>query len=848
MRNLRTGDTLIRLALACMAGVFAAPGLAQESTMESPPPAEEAPPSASPPAAAETPPDVIPVQAVRQAEEESPAATTEDAVQLDAVMVTVGKRAQALDQVAGSVSALGGKELEGLKAQSLGDYLKRVPGVVLVDRGADGGQPIIRGIATSTDAFGSQFTQLPVGIYVDDMPFTDLFVPLSVPDLNPFDLERVEVLKGPQGTLFGSGALAGAIRYIPQKPKLSTWEGKLGATHFYDSQSEGLSPVYAGALNIPLLQDDAAVRIVGLLRRSDGRIDEYSGEGDEVGPLVARDVDKVRQPTGRALVQWNLTERFNLSALYFTQETRQLEGSNADNPRGFDRVDQYSSVRESGVSGLNLSLRYRFDWAELLSSSNLQAKDIINHQQAATGQADPNGDSDGDGGANGPGTEDFGINDAIRAAIDGTIDTFFQEFRLTSLDGADWQPYDWTSLRWLAGISYQRSDQYILQETAAKAVEALVLPLQRFGGGLGLLPIEGPTGPVDGTTNLSVITAEFGAVATEKSIYGEIIASLFEDWELTLGARLFETALDSAGYLAGAQATALDGGSTRSNFAYQTRERGVNPKISLRYLLSDSTQIYALAAKGFQFGGVQLNPPLAALSLAERESFEPYKSSVLWNYEIGLRTQWFGRKLQWDITAFRLDWTDLQLTVRKPLVPGGEGAGLTVGFTENVSAARSHGVETALSLTPLRGLNFTSSVAWISARTTEDYQSNLGDIPAGTRLPASPRFQMSNVLSYSQPFELWGAWEAGLNASHSRIGGSYNDLIYSRPQGDYQSYDAGLSLRRLGERFEPDLSVSMINITDERGVTGVDYGPGARDSGYYFIPPRTLVLSLGVKF
>ena len=208
----------------------------------------------------------------------------QDVLDLDDFVVRAGKRGLAIEETPGSVEAISGDKLESMKAQKLSDFLKLVPGVVLTERGADQNIPVIRGISSSNSGTGNQFSPLTVGIYVDDMPFTDLYVPFSQPDVNPFDLESVEILKGPQGTLFGSGALSGAIRYILKKPAPYLWEGKLGATFTSTDESNGLSPVYAGALNIPVF-DGAALRVVGVSREHSGLYDDIDRELEDQDKL-----------------------------------------------------------------------------------------------------------------------------------------------------------------------------------------------------------------------------------------------------------------------------------------------------------------------------------------------------------------------------------------------------------------------------------------------------------------------------------------------------------------------------------------------------------------------------------
>ena len=754
---------------------------------------------------------------------------------LEEIVVTAGKRGIAVDELAGSAKAIMGTDLEDMKAQKLSDFLKLVPGVVLTERGADQNIPVIRGISSSNAGTGNQFSPLAVGIYVDDMPFTDLFVPFSQPDVNPFDLQAVEILNGPQGTLFGSGALSGAIRYVLNKPVLDTWEGKLSATYTFNDQSEGLSPVYAGAVNVPVGQD-AALRFVGVSRENSGMYDDVD-RGLE-------DQDKLDQTTLRMLGVWQPTDRLKLSGFYFDQDSEQGQGY-ANNPMDFYREGSGTGKILSAFSGTNFLLNYEFDAFTFQSSSNYQTKDVeVSALGPVSVGSQQTGDPDGDGGYNGPGTEDAGLYDVTSGYLLSHTNTFFQEFRLYTPPGGDWVATDWLSLNWIAGLAYQRSEQSYEQDS--DLVDGIV-PIVGLIDLLPVFPLDTPAGPVAGSQDTSYLYAELDSVAEEISIFGEATARLWEDWELTLGARLYKTELDAAGFLSGIQIIALDAGNVRTQSQSGVSEQGINPKFSLRYLFNDNVQTYVLAARGFQFGGVQLNPPVTALALADPANFDSFESSTLWNYEIGLRTEFFDRALRFDITAFYLDWKDMQITVRKPLIDTPATQNIyEVGFIENVGSAESKGVEAALSVKPAEGVTFTTSAYWGHAKTTEFFASSAGDVPSGSRLPNSPNFQMSNVLTYAT--EAWGGWHTTYGLTHSHIGKAYNDLFYTREVGGYDTVDVSFSMVQPRWELMPELTVSLVNVGDVRGVASVSGGRTSSNYAYYFTRPRSLIMSLGLKF
>jgi iron complex outermembrane recepter protein len=758
--------------------------------------------------------DSIPVEPLR---EEAPvlpeaAAGAGGATQLDSIEVTASKRVKTLRDLPGSVGAIRGADLEAMQAQGLQDYLKLVPGVSFADRGNDTSVPIIRGIASE---IGFGFTAQSTGIFLDDMPFADLLGPQSLPDLNPFDLERVEVLKGPQGTLFGSGALAGAVRYITQKPKHSVWESKASHTMLTTRGGGGASHSTAAAFNIPLFGNDAALRVVGLSRRDAGLYDMSAT--DDTGEFLRNepDADRLRQTSWRALGSWNAADDLKVSALYFAQRSHADDESTAgqaDRP-AMDFVP-FANPTDYEFQGGNLTATYDLGWASLLSSSNQLTKytRTLNHQEWLLGLEHQN------------------QNEFYNQLI-GEVDGFTQELRLTSPDdGSAWE--------WVGGISYLRYKGSIFQYS----------------------PLPGPRSPPpDRPEDVSALEraaaflfATIDTVGTEQAVFGEVTRSIGEHWEATLGARLYETRLVADTVLAGAQITALTLEPESRNH-FEPESSGFNPKFSVRYEHSRNLQWYALAAKGFQFGGVQLNPPVTLFVQSAEQagfSFGPYESSQLWNYETGLRTEWLDRRLRFDVGLFYLDWKDLQLTVTVPVSP----TELTFAVIANVGRAHSQGVEAALEIIPFPGAKWISSAAWIEAETDVEFDrdNSQGPVPAGTRLPGTPRFAWSNVLSYERALPYFDSWTFAPVLTHSHVGSSPDAIRPTGTIGGYDSFDARLTFSRSGSRFLPEFSVGVTNLTDVHVPTfhtqATQQTSGEDFDFYHFLQPRTVILNLSMKY
>jgi outer membrane receptor protein involved in Fe transport len=821
---------------------MATPALAQETTgtEPEPPPEEAAPPeqppepspepSAAPettapePEAAAPQPELqtIPVQA-----EEQPVAPSRDAVQLDTIEVTSDKRIKSQRDIPGSVAAIRGQDLEKIRAQGMADFMKLVPGVVLTDRGS--GQQIvtIRGITSSTAVLGAQFTALTTGLYLDEMPFNDLFVPLLVPDLNPFDLERVEVLKGPQGTLFGASALAGAVRYIFQKPEFGVWKSKVQSTVMDTKLTGDPSWTNAAALNVPI-GDSIALRGVGLYRERSGLYDvrpQGSNTRNE------DNVDSLEQVTGRILASWDVNERLKTSAFWFQQNATQPELNIGSQNRERYRPERndvpFPSELEQNFGGGNLVTTYDFDAMRLLYTGNYLDKYYFNEDHNERGLLIGNQQQ----------TTSYNL---IRGKVNGST----HELRVMSPESGDAGDWDW-----LAGVAYMSYRQNVFQyfDTGDPNEAQFQNPPRN--------PDDVP--PADQLS--SVLWAVIDGDGTEKAVFGEATRRLGDYWEATLGLRWFDTQLLSSTILRGAEIMALFPGATEKVDKYDARERGLNPKASLRYLHNQNVQAYVLAAKGYQFGGFQLNPPVVGLQAAtERRGFTfgPYKSSDLWNYEVGIRTEWLDRRLRFDVAAFYLDWKDLQLTVTVPVnprpipVPGQGDTNVGFGVIVNVGRAHSEGLEVALQALPFSGAVFTTTATWVSALTDEafDHEAPQGPVPAGTRLPAAPRFQWANQFAYEHALPFFTEWTGGFQLTYAFIGEAPNSIRPQQNVGGYGTLDGRVTLATQRWAYVPEIGIGVNNITDTRGVTSSGGAANSSQQSNFFIQPRTTLLTLGWDF
>lgn len=732
-----------------------------------------------------------------------PEASMPNPVKLDEVVVTVTKRAQAVRNIPSSIEVLKGEKLEKLGIRKLKDIFALVPGVNMQDEiGGLQRKISVRGAGPDTG------TNQTVGSVFGDIPISDPYGSATIVDPNPWDMSTVEILKGPQGSLFGATSLAGLIRYVPNYPKLGEWEGK--SFYEYAMQERGSSePSLGAAVNVPV-GDSLAFRASGIFQKTPGLIDSNNPARQQ------EDVDTGQSWNGRVMGLWQPTEKFTVNAWY-TQEERRKDDLSivtfAD--ASFAREDApTASPIINGYRLGTLDLRYAFDWATLVS--------LTGHQQK---EADTDIDTS------------YLVQPLARAGVSflRTVqrvqtEGLLQELRLVSPDDR--------RFTWVAGAYYSRFNASIrgrlLVANPALTPVLSAIPLDQLGALLPL-PLLSTVLPLIGTDGVAASDNGYDPLkAEERALYGEANYDFTDEFRLTLGSRLYRTSVN--GVMIARGATASNNGASPG-----TSEKGWSPKAALTYRPSRDLMLYGTVSRGFQFGGFNLP------TLPRPDVPLSFKSSSLWNYELGFRSDWFQRKLRFDITAFFLDWKNPQISQKTD-----DGVGL---YVDNVGGSHNIGFEgTFRWKTPLRGLTVEQTAAYIEARTSTPFTDSSGnEIPEGTTFPSSPFVQAVTTLSYSREL---GGFLGQIALINSHQGKSYTNIAHTTAVGDYNLLGATVSLGR-NELPGATLSVSVNNILNaEELAAGFGPAPGesaplnttVADSSYVYTPPRSVVLRLALEF
>ncbi|HEY1077109.1 MAG TPA: TonB-dependent receptor, partial [Fontimonas sp.] len=739
--------------------------------------------------------------------EQPPAAATEAprATQLEEIVVTATKRSQSLRDIPASISAFNGQDLENEGKMGLADYLEETPGVTLNTLSPGLVRVSIRGISTDANPLGG--IPSPTGILIGDTAFSDPYVSNVQPDLSAFDLSTVEVLKGPQGTLFGGAALAGAIRYVLQEPMMGQWQ--LRAFSQYLNPEEGGDAFTSGvAVNAPLYEDQLALRAAYVKRN-------YPGVTDISREPRQEDVDEGSGEQYRGILSWQPTTSLGIKLTHLQQDYSTPNAATTADTR--DRRENDKRVQPQPVNNEftldSLEIGYDFEAMKLTSLSSYVTKDLFIF-------------SDSTAGLYGPPPENFPTALAAFGTIIDDSEAFAQEVRLQSTDGDDFQ--------WLVGAYYYDFKVMFELITDLNAHQALIGNGSLLDRLLGGLPVD--LGNLyDETTLLYALS---NTEATETAVFFDLSDRYWDRLELSAGARLYTTEVNGGFIGKGVVARASNNGQNINFSANALKEDGVSPKLSATLHFTPDVSMYALASRGFRFGGVQSIPSTPGNGVPA-----VYKSDTLWNYELGLRTSWLDNTLRFDITAFYIDY-------KNPQIQQATDALLPLNFTSNVGAAVSSGFEAGLRwLTPLPGLVMTINGGLTDSHTTEDFVAADGTaVPAGAQMPGAAESQYSVALNYlSNP----GILTTGLNLDYSYVGKGYGDITHQHEINDFGTLNGSVVLGTDAWDFRPQLALGISNILDETGVKGgtrADPIAGAAYDTFLLNMPRTYSVRLSLEF
>lgn len=677
-------------------------------------------------------------------------AEQQGAYKLEDILVTAQKKEQSIQDVPMSISAFGAAAIERNGLRDLNDYGTRVPnlsfGATAESRSASQLAIAIRGVV------GTGTT----GFYVDDVP-----VPASI---NPqvMDLERIEVLRGPQGTLYGARSMGGTVRLITRQPELNDTSGSIRARV---SATTGGDLGYRadGLVNVAVTPDRFALRMLAYGMDEGGFLDRAASPAAPVQFPTHRNIDDSRTYGGRiaGLLSFRNGDVTVLPA--FQAERREFDGRsyadvdarNRTNLRAFD-IDEPGWTEWKLAS---LTIRYAAPYGEFTSATSyfdLSGKDTEDASEFLSTVF-----CQFIGMCNDPG-------DMLPGPLDAydDVEAFAQEVRFSSRFAG---PFNFT-----AGAFYQDSDKGVTF----------------------------PPGPFPFPSSTPIVPNVFSLNQTQQvkelALFAEVTADVTEDLALIAGARYFDNQYDFS---------SIQGGVFGAPFPLtgESSESGVTPKFGLQYQFSEDRMLYATAAQGFRIGGVNMFPAdvcaedLANLGLTASE-LGNYDSDTLWSYEAGLRSSWPESRVVFNVAGYYIDWEDVQQTI-----------GLSCGFPAMVNAGqgRIQGFEADLSWAAAAGLVVNLGVGYADSEITDN--GGVQAVAEGTPVQNAPKWTGSAAIDYDLQA---GNLPVYLHADYAYVGQSVNarnsaPFFRTRPSYSIVNLRAGVTLG------EWEVGLFVENATDE---------------------------------
>lgn len=690
------------------------------------------------------------------------------------IVVTATKRRETISRIAAPVSAITGEQLAKANANSLADYITRLPGVVFNDYQPGVSEVVIRGVAATTYHEQGQTT---TGYYLNEVQIVEPGFPIGIPDVDTFDLDRVEVLRGPQGTLFGSSTLGGLVNYIakvadPTRIDAAA-EGLIGSTK---NASGTLN--YAGKtmVNIPIIQDKLAVRVMALQRYDAGYIDNLGTGKQGTNDFRTRGL--------RGSIVATPAEGTTITYLSTYQDTRLDDQTYITSASALTRNTPRAEPQKTSffLNSLRLDQDLRFATLTVLGS--------VDKKTNYTFFTDPygyvTGIFTGPDAAYGPGH--------ARANIK-TI-----EARLASPDDG--------RFRWLIGTSYLRARKSSYDQIFAPGAEAYIdAHPDAFGGVSGALLAPGDQ--IYGYLANS-INEDFG-------IFGEARYKFTDTLELTAGGRYYHTV--AKGDVTN-QHGFVSGSTTDLSGSVNQKDSGFTPKVTLSWTPTAKLLAYATFSEGYRVGGI--NPNAGLLPSIPNS----YGADKVYNYEAGTKFSTLDNRLTIDASVFHINWRNIQA---REFGPGPN----YFSYVINAASAHITGVEFAGAVKITRQLGFSTNVTYQDAKLSKFLPDNYGPgYPSGTRLPGASHWTIANNVTLDLP-DL--PFAPSFELAHRYL--SKAPVAFGNPstRGGFNLFDARASI---GLMRKVRLLGFVDNVFDKRGVLS---GPfTAQTSPAYSVTrPRT---------
>ena len=762
-------------------------------------------------------------------------------VMLETITVTAMLREQELFDVPFSIAAPTAQVLRSRGVDNIEAIAANVAGFSVQNLGPGQSQMAIRGASSGQIARDQPGVKEEVGAYLDGSPIS---LSLFTPDLDLFDISRVEVLRGPQGTLFGSGSLAGTVRYISNEPEIgvSSVFGEVGGS-WIDGGGPGSNAKLG--FNVPL-GDKAAFRVAGYSNRLGGYMDAV-----QPNLQVQKDVNGGDRTGFRAAVRLTPNERLSIIPRVVFQRVKM---------DGWNRIDAFNilanpftTTRPAVTLGerqlftqieepftddfllADVNLQYDFGPVSLTSVTSYVSRDVLVVRDAGALTSSITGGSIGL--AENIYTLDAPLDDATTSKV------WTQELRLSGAEGP---------LQWLVGGFYSNNQRDYGQSL-------LVAGFEDLSG----IPTEGLRAARD-----VLFFSDLAYDLKQIAVFGEATVSLSDRLDLTAGLRYYDFNEEREQIFDGIFGND-DNGNSLVSVPGATDANGLAPRFIASFRATDGVTVNAQASRGFRLGGINdpLNVPLCTpqdlQTFSGRDSWE---DETAWNYEVGVKSQLMDGRASINLSAFNMDITDLQVIVT--------AGSCSSRLVFNVPKARSRGLEVEVTATPSEYFDFSVSASLNdselrSTLTSTDLAgtvSVVSGIEEGNRLPSVPQVEVAGAATYQ--WQVDAESRAFVTGSFQYVGSRFTQIDdHAAGVGtvDLTSFEAGGGatiggpLTQTTFTFDPKLpSYNLVNVrvglirdeweialyvnnlTDERAFLALDRERGTLARvGYLTNQPRT---------
>ena len=760
--------------------------------------------------------------------------------QLEEVLVTATKREASIQDLPFSVNAQSEQEIQRQNATSLEDLSRNVAGLTIQNLGPGQSQVAIRGVSAGQIVRDQPGVKEQVGVYLDESVIS---LSLFTPDIDLYDLNRVETLRGPQGTLFGSGSIGGTVRFITNQPQTDEFSGKIEAdANTVDDGSSGGH--LKGAVNIPM-SDTVALRLVGYGTQYPGYIDALGENGRK-----SDDVNDGERYGGRAALRWDATDNLTITprVLYQNLETdgfaRQEVYNLYANPYTttrpaieLDEREQYLQLEEAfedETTIADLVVNWGLDSLDITYVGSYTEREILVSRDASA--------------LTGSVSVDLGYPDSavlypsnLRDTTD--LEQWTHELRFTSNgDGP---------LQWVVGGFYSDTDRDYAQRLPTPGYDAVTDAV------LG----EGTSEAVSNGFGVdSPFNSDLAYTVEQTAVFGEINYAFTDRLDVTLGGRWYDfednRSITSGGLFANGDTNAKD----------ETSSDGFTPRIMASYDISDEVTLNAQASEGFRLGGVNdpLNPGLCSpQDEITYGPFQQFDDETLWNYEIGFKSTFDNISV--NAAIFYTDIEDLQVNL--------DAGGCSSRVAVNVPEAHTLGGEVEMDAYLTDAFRVTFAGSYVEAEFDSDVlDANGVPLPGlqdGNRIASVPEWQFSIGATYTFAGML-GAEESFVSAWWQMVGERYTqpgdqnsgagDFAHGLPFGgatgdevtsiDLELDDYSLVNINAGLVYDAwDLMLYVDNVTDENADLSFNRERGGRARLAYFTnQPRTYGITARYNF